>query len=141
MRRILTAFMAVVLALAVIQPASAEPKHKNKGKHRGPVAERDAGDIVLHGAITAAEVTIIYDFIRRNGNQAFGPPQGVPPGIAKNLARGKPLPPGIAKRFLPQGLRAQLPPRPGYEWLAVDRDILLVAAATAVIVDVLRDVL
>jgi Ni/Co efflux regulator RcnB len=36
---------------------------------------------------------------------------------------------------------AQLPPRPGYEWLAVDRDILLVVAATEIIVGILRDVL
>jgi hypothetical protein len=73
--------------------------------------------------------------------EPFGPPQGLPPGIAKNLARGKPLPPGIAKRYLPQSLLVQLPPRSGYEWIAVGRDILLVVAATAVIVDVLSDVL
>ena len=141
MPRLLTLLMAGALALAMAQPAFAESKHKNKGKHKGPAVERDAGDILLHGAITAAEVTIIYDFIRHHGVQPFGPPQGLPPGIAKNLARGKPLPPGIAKRYLPHGLLGQLPARPGYEWIAVDQDIVLVVAATAVIVDVLKNVL
>lgn len=141
MRRVLSVFLAGVITLAATQPAFAEPKHKNKGKHKGAKIEHDAGDLLLHATITAAEVTIIYDFIRRYGVEPFGSSQGLPPGIAKNLARGKPLPPGIAKRYLPQSLLAQLPPRPGYEWIAVGRDILLVVAATAVIVDVLSDVL
>lgn len=31
-------------------------------------------------------------------------PEALPPGIAKNVARGKPLPPGIAKKALPADL-------------------------------------
>jgi hypothetical protein len=65
MRHVLAALMAVVIAFAASQPALAEPKHKNKGKHKGPKIERDAGDVLLHVDITGAEVTIIYDFIRR----------------------------------------------------------------------------
>jgi hypothetical protein len=97
-----------------------------------------AGEVLLDIAITATEIAIINDYIAKNGSAAFGQPQGLPPGIAKNLARGKPLPPGIAKRYPPQALLSQLP-RPGYEWLVVDHDILLVVAATSVIVDVLQD--
>ena len=63
--------------------------------------------------------------------------QGLPPGVAKNLARGKPLPPGIAKRYLPPDLLGRLPARPGYEWVAVGSDIALIAIATGVIVDIL----
>jgi hypothetical protein len=37
------------------------------------------------------------------------------PGIAKNLARGKPLPPGIAKKTVPASMLG-LPSYPGYEW-------------------------
>ena len=66
--------------------------------------------------------------------------QGLPPGIAKNLARGKPLPPGIAKKFLPYDLSSQLPYRDGYERLIVGRDILLIEIATGVVFDILRDV-
>ena len=35
----------------------------------------------------------------------------LPPGIAKNVARGKPLPPGIAKKALPADLVLTLGPR------------------------------
>jgi hypothetical protein len=69
-------------------------------------------------------------------------PKGLPPGIAKNLERGKPLPPGIAKQVLPQGLIAKLPPSPhGYERIIVDGKILLVEVATNVIHDILVDVI
>jgi Ni/Co efflux regulator RcnB len=62
--------------------------------------------------------------------------KGLPPGIAKNLARGKPLPPGIAKQRLPDGLS---PPR-GYERIIVDGKVLLVEIATQVIHDILTDI-
>jgi len=64
--------------------------------------------------------------------------KGLPPGIAKNLARGKPLPPGIAKQQLPHDLILQLPPvHTGYERVVVDGRVLLVDIATQVINDVL----
>lgn len=66
----------------------------------------------------------------------------LPPGIAKNLARGKPLPPGIAKQVLPTALQSSLPPAPdGYERIIVAGKLLLVAIATQVIVDVITDIL
>ncbi len=67
---------------------------------------------------------------------------GLPPGIARNLERGKPLPPGIAKQFLPQALTVSLPPVPdGYERLVLAGRVLLVEVATRVIVDVITDVI
>ena len=64
----------------------------------------------------------------------------LPPGIQKNLMRGKPLPPGIAKRGVPSGMLGRLPVHPGYEWLVVGRDLVLMATATAMVADVLHDV-
>jgi Ni/Co efflux regulator RcnB len=61
--------------------------------------------------------------------------------IAKNLARGKPLPPGIAKQQLPDGLVHALPAPPrGYERIIVDGKVLLVEIATQVIHDILTDI-
>lgn len=62
----------------------------------------------------------------------------LPPGIQRNLERGKPLPPGIARRFDSQ-LASQLPQYPGYEWEHVGNDVVLIEAATRVVVDVLVD--
>jgi hypothetical protein len=67
--------------------------------------------------------------------------EGLPPGIRKNLARGKPLPPGIARKVAPQGLQSGLGLPSGYELVEVGLDVLLVEVATSVIHDVLRDVI
>jgi len=64
----------------------------------------------------------------------------LPPGIRKNLARGKPLPPGIAMQAVPADLLVRLPVHPGYEWRVCGNDLVLYAIAGAVVADVLYDV-
>ena len=141
MRTAATVLLAAALALAA--PALAGNKgNQGKGQGQGGGGGPDAGDVLAGAVITAFEIAIIDDYLRRHGGDlppAFAGAQPLPPGIAKKLARGGSLPPGIAKRYFPNNLLAQLPPRPGQEWLVVGRDILLVAAATGVILDVLRD--
>jgi hypothetical protein len=62
----------------------------------------------------------------------------LPPGLAKQLARNGTLPPGLAKRALPDDLLVQLQPRPaGYELVLVDDRVMLIQAATNLILDVL----
>ncbi|HSM05916.1 MAG TPA: anti-virulence regulator CigR family protein [Longimicrobiales bacterium] len=65
----------------------------------------------------------------------------LPPGIRKNLARGKPIPPGLARRMLPNGLESRLPVYEGYQRVQVGVDVLLVEIATGIIHDVLMDVI
>ncbi|MFC6336345.1 hypothetical protein GIR22_13910 [Pseudomonas sp. CCM 7891] len=64
----------------------------------------------------------------------------LPPGIQKNLARGKPLPPGIAKK-LDGRLLGHLPHYDGYEWQQAGTDLILVTIATGIIYEVLNNVL
>ena len=64
----------------------------------------------------------------------------LPPGIQKNLARGKPLPPGIAKKHAPSSMLGRLPQHPGYEWQMAGTDLVLVQIGTAIVADVLKDV-
>jgi hypothetical protein len=64
----------------------------------------------------------------------------LPPGIARNLERGKALPPGIAKQALPQQLAVTLPrPADGLEYLVVAGKLLLVETATQIVHQVLLD--
>ena len=49
----------------------------------------------------------------------------LPPGIAKNVARGKPLPPGIAKKVLPPDLLVLAP--------KVDKDVSFAIVGEAVV--------
>lgn len=64
----------------------------------------------------------------------------LPPGIAKNLARGKPLPPGIAKKAVPASMLGELPYYPGYEWKIVGDDLVLIALSTAVVTAIINGV-
>lgn len=64
----------------------------------------------------------------------------LPPGIAKNLARGKPLPPGIAKQGVPDPLLRQLPRVNGYDWVRLGTELVLVGAASQVIEQVISGV-
>jgi len=64
----------------------------------------------------------------------------LPPGIRKNLARGKPLPPGIAKNF-DSRLRRELPHYEGYEWRRVGADAVLVDITNDIIREVIHDIL
>ena len=64
----------------------------------------------------------------------------LPPGIAKNLARGKPLPPGIAKKTVPASMLGQLPSYPGYEWRVVGKDLALIALSTAIVTTIINGV-
>ena len=67
--------------------------------------------------------------------------KALPPGIRRNLQRGKRLPPGIAKRTVPDELLARLSIGDGYELVEVGLDVLLVEVATKVIHDVLMDII
>lgn len=67
----------------------------------------------------------------------WSPGPALPPGIQKNLARGKPLPPGIAKK-LDGRLIGRLPHYEGYEWQQAGTDLILVALATGLIYEVLN---
>ena len=108
-----------------------------------PAVAADAGVSV---EFSDEEVRIIHAWYRDHGSETDrgngkGKQKGLPPGIAKNVARGKPLPPGIAKQHLPDGLVHTLPAPPrGYERIIVDGKVLLVEIATQVIHDILTDI-
>lgn len=105
-----------------------------------------AGEVSVSIRFSTEESSIIRDYYshyhtrpapgkkKRAGN--------LPPGIAKNLARGKPLPPGIAKKVLPGELISRLPPVPGgFERVVIGGKVLLVEIATQVIHDILADII
>src|SRR3546814_12845124 len=81
--------------------------------HRDSHGQLRDGDIyadLIYAGITAALAReYALDF-------GFGGYSSLPPGIRKNLARGKPLPPGIATKMVPGSLLGRLPRHPGYEW-------------------------
>ena len=140
-----TAIPLLVAAALLAAPGSAAAGDKGKGKksHGAPAVEAQAVQATAI-LITATERAIIFGYLDRYRGHltgALATAKPLPPGIAKKVARGGALPPGIAKRYLPGDLLVQLPPRPGYEWVVVGTDVLLIAAATGLIVDLVADAL
>jgi Ni/Co efflux regulator RcnB len=82
--------------------------------------------------------TILRVFGQNSGR--YGEVESLPPGIRKNLARGKPLPPGIAKK-LNSDITRQLPNYRGYEWQQVGSDAVLTDITTGVVREIMRDIL
>ncbi|QDZ39145.1 RcnB family protein [Euhalothece natronophila Z-M001] len=81
----------------------------------------------------------IRDFVERRDYTGYS---SLPPGIRRNLARGKPIPPGIAKqRRVPTRLQERLPDYSGYEWRIYGNDLVLVATANGIIAEVLSGIL
>jgi hypothetical protein len=81
----------------------------------------------------------------KNGHGGKPLPPGIakkgalPPGIAKQLARNRPLPTGLVYQELPPALVVQLPPlAPDYRYIIADDRVMLIRAATNVILDVLQ---
>ncbi len=109
-----------------------------------PLAHANAASLGVEVIFSSSEATTIRAYFsdqRMQGSKKDKGLKSLPPGIEKNLARGKSLPPGIAKQVLPAGLLKLLPPAPkGYERILVSGKVLLVEIATQVIHDVLEDV-
>lgn len=120
-----------LLALAA-SPADAQGKGQaSKAQPRTSSTTTPAVAVVFRDS----DQSTFRDYFRRNRITATP----LPPGIAKNVARGKPLPPGIAKRAVPRDLLVLGP--------KVDPDItftiagdVVVAMRRGVVVDILRNI-
>lgn len=112
---------------------AAEKQLKQHGKHKATTL--NPALVTVSAGISVADARVLATRYQLTGQSAL------PPGIRKNLAKGKPLPPGIAKKSVPAAMIAELPQHQGYEWQVLGTDMVLVSIATAVIADVLIDVL
>ena len=125
----------IALALATT-PVLADPP-PGKGKGKGKSQTDDLPPSAQGSFSLGITVTQARRIALEVGASGYKP---LPPGIRKNLARGRPLPPGIAKKYAPAPMISRLPAHPGHEWRVVGSDLVLVAIATAVVVDILIDV-
>lgn len=64
----------------------------------------------------------------------------MPPGQAKKWAKGRPLPREVIYYEVPQTLVVQFgQPQPGYRYVRVASDILLIAIGTGMVIDAIQD--
>lgn len=133
MNNLLRSCAAGIASALLITASPVDLEAQGRGA-RATVAEVSVGGIEL----TVDARTRIRDYYAA---RPVGNGDGLPPGIRRNLARGKPLPPGIAKKSAPADLQASLRIAEGYEIVEVGLDVFLVEVATNVIHDVLMDVI
>ncbi len=105
-----------------------------KGHGKGPV-EINKKSIRFNNT----DKSKIRNFLNQNPGVITG--SKLPPGIEKNLARGKPLPPGIQNVFLPNDISSNLKTYPGFDYRVVGNDVVLVNSTTNVVADILTNVL
>ena len=140
-----TLILSTILMLSGCSGLNAAPPAKHVHANKAPESATAGVEVVF----SESEIRTIRAYYEghESGNvsgkgKGKHKHKGLPPGIAKNLARGKPLPPGIAKRSLPYDLsRQMLRPRAGYEIIVVAGKVLLIEVATQIVRDVLTDAL
>ena len=160
--RTISRFAGAALVLALLSPAALADQPGQNGAPGTQTSASQSPDVV-DIFIGELEKRIIRDYYERhvyewehspegrdykkhkNKNKNKGLPPGLakkgslPPGLAKQLARKGHLPPGLEKRSLPNDLIVQLPPlQPTYRYVIVDNKVMLIQAASNLILDVLE---
>ena len=126
----------VVCGAAFAKPPEGKGKHKHEHESQSYTEPMDS---VSHLTSAGISLAAAQQLVRQSGI-APGSYKPLPPGIQKNLARGKPLPPGIAKKSPPTAVLSGLPKHAGYEWQVVGTDLALVQIGTSIVSDVLKHV-
>lgn len=136
--RLLAVSLSLMLGLSAAGVAAQPPEHRGKPDH-AEKHKRDSADQEYSRSAVTIEDALVRE-IFRDQRDYLEPTGALPPGIRKNLQRGKPLPPGIAKRF-DSRLESRLPRYPGYDWRQVGTDAVLIDAATGIVEAIIADVL
>jgi len=133
MRTVLRTSMAsLALALPLLGLAPAQAAAQGRGN-------RDRGAVTATATVTLS-TELKAEIGRYYASRPAAGVEALPPGIRRRLERGKPLPPGIAKKSAPPELRSRLEIPSGYEIVEVGLDVLLVEVATSIVHDVLMDI-
>ncbi len=130
----IAAIVALPFLLFTSDSAAAQGRGGGGGRDGGGVSIEFTAEI----SFSVGDREQIRAYYSSNPNPGI---EALPPGLRKNLARGKAMPPGIAKRFPPDGLRTSLSVPIRYEVIEVGWDVFLVEVATGIIHDVLMDVI
>jgi hypothetical protein len=123
--------LLLIAALAVATPAFAG--NKGKKAHSAPPEPTRMSQTTV-ALIIVTERTIIFDYVKQY-RRLLCPLQGTLSPYRRESRRRL----RVAARYLqaspsgnlPNHLLTQLPARPGYQWVVVDNDVVLIAATTS----------
>ncbi|MEG0280300.1 MAG: anti-virulence regulator CigR family protein [Morganella sp. (in: enterobacteria)] len=138
--------LLVLVGLSIMTPLSYADPNKGHGQNKNYQKEKHSKNknkSHQNDFDSGSPLTISLTYKEARGLALDGGFTGyasLPPGIAKNLARGKPLPPGIAKKMVPTPMLSGLPHYVGYEWRIVGNDLVLIALSTAIVTSIINNV-
>jgi hypothetical protein len=150
MRRAL-ALVIPALLIGLASPAWADKDKDNKGKGKHGHGDRGGGPVVVQPVrvvVPDRDRTVVYQYYRTEFSAGRCPPglakKGngcLPPGQAKKLwVIGQPLPPAVIYEPVPPTVVQQLAPvPPGYGYVRVDNDVLLMDMTNRVVADAVND--
>ena len=152
MRRAL-ALVIPALLIGLASPAWAEKDKDNKGKGKHGHGDRGGGPAVVVQPVRVVvpdrDRAVVYQYYRTEYSAGRCPPglakKGngcLPPGQAKKLwVVGQPLPPAVMYEPVPRAVVQQLAPvPPGYDYVRVDNDVLLMDMTNRMVADVVNDI-
>lgn len=145
--------LCAVLALPAFAQKGGDHDNGNSGKGHGKPAAADTRGQGQQGAVSHEgfvvvdrDRTTVSSYYRDEFARGNCPPglakkdNGcLPPGQAKKMwAVGQPLPPSVVYYPLPQPLYSRLtPPPPGYEYVRVDDDVLLMQSSNRSVINLI----
>ena len=152
MRRAL-ALVIPALLIGIASPAWADKDKDNRGKGKHGHGDRGGGPAVVVQPVRVVvpdrDRTVVYQYYRSEFSAGRCPPglakKGngcLPPGQAKKLwVIGQPLPPAVVYEPVPRAVVQQLAPvPPGYDYVRVDNDVLLMDMTNRMVADVVNDI-
>ena len=125
--------LVVVMLAAGLSSGLVGAQGRSGGRGQGGQSETTGASVTA--VFRAGDQATFRDYFRTHRIAA----EPLPPGIAKNVARGKALPPGIAKRVVPADLLA-LGPKVGKDVSFAIVGEIVVAIRSGVVIDVLAGV-
>ena len=123
-------------------------QNQNQNQNQGNRIDSGPAGTPTRVVVTDRDRTTVYTYYRTEFTSGNCPPglakknNGcLPPGQAKKLwSVGQPLPPTMVYHQLPQPLMMQLaPPPPGYDYVRVDDDIVLMNRDTRLVTEIISN--
>jgi hypothetical protein len=148
------ALVIPALLIGLASPAWADKDKDNKGKGKHGHGDRGGGPAVVVQPVRVVvpdrDRAIVYQYYRTEFSAGRCPPglakKGngcLPPGQAKKQlwVVGQPLPPAVIYEPVPRAVVQQLAPvPPGYDYVRVDNDVLLMDMTNRMVADVVNDI-
>ena len=151
MRRAL-ALVIPALLIGLASPAWADKDKDNKGGKGNKHGHGGGPAVVVQPVrviVPDRDRAVVYQYYRTEYSAGRCPPglakKGngcLPPGQAKKLwVVGQPLPPAVIYEPVPRAVVQQLAPiPPGYDYVRVDNDVLLMDMTNRMVADVVNDI-